>query len=129
MNHTVRAMLAFSAVLLPAFVFGGCPRPSPVPPSPDASDAGNTTPDPGPDEDPEALLDAGAVCPAACARLRRLGCPEGAPAPGGDSCVGTCINARAKHTVDLRPECIAKARTKSEAIKCGTVDCGGVSAP
>ncbi len=105
--------------LLVAVSLAGCPKPSPVPNTPDASDAG---PDPT-DADPDELLDGGApVCVTACARLRRLGCPEGSP-KGGDTCVQTCERAAAKHTVDLKPACVAKAKSQNAVRECGTVTC------
>ncbi len=39
-------------------------------------------------------------CAAACENLRRLGCEEGTPTPGGVSCEGVCRNA-AESGIDL----------------------------
>lgn len=111
----------FSALVVAFTVGVGCLNP-PAPGPPPPPSPPNPT-DPSDDEDPDALLDAGApVCLTACVRLRRLGCPEGSPR-GGDGCVGTCLNSIAKQTVDLKPACIASAKTVTAIRACGTVDC------
>ena len=90
-----------------------------------ASGPGCTTPSPGPDAAPpfdgSIPVDAGVVdglCADACARLRVLGCQEGAPA-----CEGTCTHVRATGLTELHPECLAAAATKADARRCGSVTC------
>ncbi len=78
-------------------------------------------PDAAPPFDGSIPYDAGPVdglCADACARLRVLGCQEGAPA-----CEGTCTHARVTGLTELHPECLATAATKADARRCGSVTC------
>ena len=63
------------------------------------------------------------VCAKACANLRRLDCPEGDAPDGGRSCESVCEQARASHRIDLKPLCLASAKTREAARACGTVAC------
>ncbi len=63
-------------------------------------------------EDPEE--DATSPCGASCANLRRLGCPEGAPSPGGATCYEVCRRA----VVMLDTTCVMRATTRAGLSKC-----------
>jgi hypothetical protein len=65
----------------------------------------------------------GEPCDRACARLRLLGCPEGTPSDGGQSCVTVCQHAQGTHLTELKPECLAGAKTVLEVQACKTVRC------
>lgn len=89
----------------------------PVAPGPDADAS-------APDAATPASMDAGPPtrCVAACANLRRLGCPEGEERDAG-GCGAVCGHAAASRSFDLKPDCLAKAATVDEARACGTVLC------
>jgi hypothetical protein len=55
----------------------------------------------------------------ACANLNALGCPEGAKA----NCAAVMQTAQEAHLTDLRPSCLAAAKTQDEARACGSVTC------
>lgn len=60
-------------------------------------------------------------CASACSRLAMLGCPEGAPALNGQTCVATC-----EKTIKVRPfplQCWADAGDIPEARACGGLRC------
>lgn len=88
----------------------------PPAPAPQASDAGAADADP--------CASTAADCDPACRNLALLGCPEGNPIA---SCVATCAAAQGKVT-DLKPACLARAKTQEEARAVGTVKCLAVPA-
>lgn len=120
-------VLALAAAL--AVAMTGCPSSPPTSPQNDAADVY------APDaqilvEDASLLvLDAGSPdltaspCTKACANLRTLGCPEGAP-DAGESCEVVC-----KHTetgpFNLNPTCLQAAKTVAAVRACKTVTCLG----
>jgi hypothetical protein len=71
---------------------------------------------------PEPLDPSG--CPAACASLRDLGCPEGQPSAAGTSCEDICARTESSGMFDLHPACVAGARSVADARACG-VRCQG----
>ena len=84
-------------ILLAALAIGCTPAPEPEPPPqppPAPVDAGL------PDEQ-------GTPCERACARMQRLGCPEGDPTPMGQPCERWFCDAVKAEIVPLRPECLA----------------------
>jgi hypothetical protein len=96
----------FPFVLLPVLVLGACKCGSrPLPPLP---------PDP-----PGPLADAGfdpsTIYGQACARLRALGCPEGAHA----DCDNVMARADARHLTLVPAACIASAETQANVQACG----------
>jgi hypothetical protein len=68
---------------------------------------------------PPIAMDPPQECVQACVNLRDLGCPEGIHG----NCVSTCERVQTALMADMRPVCLAKARTQDEARACGTVDC------
>ena len=56
-----------------------------------------------------------AQCIGACVTLRRLGCTEGQPSPGGIACERVCENASAM----LPVACVLGASTIEGVRKCG----------
>ena len=56
-----------------------------------------------------------AQCIGACVTLRRLGCDEGQPSPGGIACERVCENASAM----LPIACVLEASTIEGVRKCG----------
>jgi len=90
-----RFFLIIAFVALAAFTLGSnCgvrPQPAPVPPK-DTAD-----------------------CPAACEKLRALGCPEGDPLEDGTTCEEFCKNTQDKGHA-LRPSCV------KDITKCSQVD-------
>ncbi len=60
------------------------------------------------------LEDAASPCGRACKTLRSLGCPEGAPSPGGVSCYRVCLRAGAM----LDPACVAAAANPQGVRAC-----------
>lgn len=111
----------------------GCPKPLPNPEPPDAvvdGGEGGVAVDAAPwapDASPElpATVDGATACPAckgACEALERLGCPEAHP-DGGDGCYAVLSHAQASKKFDLRPYCLAAAKTREELARCGTVRC------
>lgn len=104
-----------------------CP-PAPVPPPDLVPEAGTDSavdaiapsiPDAAPNPAQDALSPPPSACAQACANLNALGCPEGAKLP---DCVDTCLHADGKIT-NLAPACLATAKTKAAARKCGSVRC------
>lgn len=59
------------------------------------------------------------ACQPACEAMKKLGCPEGQAA----SCVDTCKQTQGTGKFDLKPACIASAKTRDELAVCGTVRC------
>lgn len=78
----------------------GCP---PLPPEPPPSD--------------DFMVDA----EAACANLRRLGCPEGQGSVAGVSCAVIVVRASALRSLPLA--CWTNAQTTVEAKACGSLRC------
>lgn len=71
------------------------------------------------------VADAGASndpCTQACANLVAIGRPEGS-SDGGASCVATCQHTQATKVTDLKPSCLAGAKSKADARACGSVAC------
>lgn len=63
-------------------------------------------------------------CEPMCINLGSLDCPEAKAK--GDGCVGTCVHVQETGITDLRPGCVASARTAVEVRKCGPgVHCRG----
>ena len=60
-------------------------------------------------------------CASACAHLRRLKCPEGAPLEDGTSCEAFCQETQGEG-FPLNPGCMAKVRTCSEVSSCSVSD-------
>jgi len=89
------------------------PEPSPPQPSP-YSDAGM----------PDVLVpdDAGphfSQCAIACFNLKQLECPEGVRS----DCVSVCDRVTGARLVNLKLDCLIRAKTKEEARTCKSVDC------
>lgn len=78
----------------------GCPPPAPEPPPSD-----------------DLTVDA----EAACANLRRLGCPEGQGSVAGVSCAVIVVRAAALRSLPLA--CWTSAQTTVEAKSCGSLRC------
>lgn len=78
----------------------GCPPPAPERPSSD-----------------DLMVDA----EAACANLRRIGCPEGQGSVAGVSCAVIVVRATALRSLPLA--CWTKAQTTVEAKSCGSLRC------
>jgi len=56
-------------------------------------------------------------CASFCQHLRALGCPEGAPLPGGASCEKFCVDTQeAGH--DLRIACVLGIQSCAELSRC-----------
>lgn len=73
-----------------------------------AGHCGHCQPGPTPIE-PDGTED----CPAACARLQQLGCPEGDPLPDGTTCAEFCQETQRKgHALD--PTCVKTIQTCEE---------------
>lgn len=79
------------------------------------------TPNP-PDADASVHVDGGDACYAACVTLVNLGCPEGNPSSGA-SCIDVCVHTEQTGVFELKPSCIASARTVDGVKACGTVRC------
>lgn len=99
----------------------GCPKPIPVPPP-------NTDTDAALDSDPDSDFDAIKQddCARACANMRlpSIQCPEADPPKAGEeSCEAVCRHASKSGLTDLKPKCVASARTANEVRACGTVKC------
>ena len=64
-------------------------------------------------------------CARACAtmRLPSIRCPEADPVDAGDSCETVCRHVATTGLTDLKPKCIASAKTVEEVRACGTVRC------
>jgi hypothetical protein len=60
-----------------------------------------------------------AGCTEACANLVVLGCSEGTD----PTCATTCQEAQDSGKLDLRPACLAAAKSVGEVLACGTVVC------
>lgn len=66
-------------------------------------------------------------CASACANLARLRCPEGKGRAGEDSCYVVCKRAvSTRGRIDLKPECVAAAKSVSAVRACETYRCVGV---
>ena len=103
----------------------GCPR---TPETPDAStDAGAPIADaePGQHEPFDAPGSTYRVpaCAAACANLKRQGCPEAERQPGEDTCYVVCRKAQETGKIDFKPQCIADAKSIEAVKACGTYRC------
>jgi hypothetical protein len=91
------------------FLFGilltACPSPSPKP-------------DPTPTPDPSAN-----VYEAACKNIGDLGCSEGKD----DNCVETLQKTQEGGLVDMKPTCLANAKSVGDVQACGSVECVATS--
>jgi hypothetical protein len=117
MKRSMTYVLAMLSAYMATPMLTGCP-PTPVNPTPDA-DA--IAPPPAPEAGPVTIVDAGPVtdvCALACANLRTLGCPEGDPA----TCGGVCSHAQ-QGAFDMKPSCLAGAKTVDAVRQCGSVSC------
>lgn len=74
--------------------------PSNVTPPPDADAAR-----PGPSS----------ACPAACAAMAAVQCPEGA----ASNCVEVCVHATASALTPLKTDCLSAAKSQAEVRACG----------
>jgi hypothetical protein len=108
-------LMGISLLVVAIHALGGCPSPTPVVPTVDATDAS---------QGEDAALDsAGTQCARACANLKKLGCPEADMVTNGDSCVDLCQKAQNTGKFDMKPACVLDAGTKDALLKCGTVRC------
>lgn len=115
--RTILSLLAVALLI-------GCPQLPPKPPVTDGDAAVDS-----------AVLDSASmsdgfdgtykpdVCSKACSKMSELGCPEGMPADAGKSCYTLCMDTQASKKFDLKPECIAVAKSVAEVRGCGTVRC------
>jgi hypothetical protein len=123
-------LVAFACYAAMAVAISGCPATPPTSPQNDAADV--QAPDVvAPVQDAaQSIVDAAnadivnaSPCSKACANLRALGCPEGAP-DAGESCEVVC-----KHTengpFNLKPACLEAAKTVAAVRACKTVTCPG----
>lgn len=125
MSFFARTSLAF------LFLMWGCP-PAPLTPQPDA-DSAVPSPDPfdaapAPPPRPKPLADAlppTTQCGRACAQLAFIGCPEGFPTPGGETCEGVCLKVGAFPGMKLDMACAIGAYSIADARKCRGILCGG----
>lgn len=90
-----------ASVFLLVIALSGCPSSQPKP---------DPTPTPTP---------AGNVYEAACANLGTFNCSEGL----ADNCVETMQKTQEKGLVDLKPSCLANAKSVGEVQACGSVEC------
>lgn len=115
-----------------AVATAGCPSTPPTTPQNDANDV--YAPDVAPTvEDAAApIVDAAIAdtaapvldtCSQACANLRALGCPEGAP-DAGESCEVVCRHTAAG-PFNLNPTCLQAAKNVAAVRACKTVSCPG----
>jgi len=58
-----------------------------------------------------------AYCPAACDKLRVLGCEEGNNLPDGTTCETFCLDTQ-KSGHALRPSCVMDIQTCADIVKC-----------
>lgn len=70
---------------------------------------------------PPFVGDVDEACSNACTNLRRLGCPEGQGAIGGETCERRCIIAMELRSMPLA--CWAKAEDVAFAKGCGSLRC------
>ena len=115
------ATFVLAALALAPACSPSTPQPKPPEATPDAATApiGDAASPSNGDASPPT---AGGDCAAACANLAALGCPEGAP-KSGQSCVEVCNHAQSSHLTDLKPACLAAAKTAADARACKTVKC------
>ena len=57
-------------------------------------------------------------CPAACERLRELGCPEGDPTPEGAPCEAVCREVQASQLGVIDTQCLIAAPSCAAAGEC-----------
>lgn len=125
--------VATTAILLGLSILG-CPRVPQPPVQPDGpTDADAAVSDAGDDswvQDAAGSVDATPVdagrcpaCKAACEALERLGCPEAKPADAGQGCQEVLEHAQTSGKFDLKPYCVAAAKSRADLAKCGTVRC------
>jgi hypothetical protein len=81
---------------------GGCPKPSPNPAYPDASDAA------------AACTAAADVC-AYCAHMRSLGCEEGRPTASGASCETVTANVQRNGFIAMDLACRARVSCQRQS--------------
>ena len=97
---------------------GFAPTPNPDPASADASADAST--EPLDDSDSTSA----SICAAACRNLATYRCPEAVTRPGEDSCVIVCQRAETtRGRIDLKPRCIAAAKSRAAILACGTYRC------
>ena len=64
------------------------------------------------------------TCAAACSNMVRLTCTSARQRPGEDSCYVVCKRAEGTGgRIDLKPACLAAAKTKAAIRACGTYRC------
>jgi len=63
------------------------------------------------------------ACPAACARLRALGCAAGSPTPAGRTCEAWCDATERTGYATMHPACVAVARDCDEADRVSAEGC------
>ena len=71
----------------------------------------NPKPTPHPAQDTD-------MCPAACERLRELGCEEGEPLEDGTSCEAFCVETQESGHA-LNPTCVMQIDSCGEIEACG----------
>lgn len=133
MNTRSRIILAFSLVLFfaaPVVALSGCPKPQPAQDSGDVVVNGDvvtvtvTVDDAGAislvDASDAAKKKGEAACVAACANLRKLGCPAGSE-DAGQGCTSVCIHTVDSKLFNMNAPCLAAAKTVKEARACGTI--------
>jgi hypothetical protein len=96
----------------------GC-RSTPVPISPDGPSPPSYVdiPTPAPTYDGDGGDGLGTLVGGACARLRELGCPEGAPTASGRTCYEHLTTLSA--VADVPAECVRDASTVAVVRACG----------
>ena len=94
--------MSFVLGILIAMTLAGCPnKPTPTP-SPDSGSTPSAT-----------------VYEAACANLITWGCSEGL----ADNCVETLQKTQERGLVDMKPSCLASAKSVGDVQACGSVEC------
>lgn len=92
----MKTVLPWLTLLLLGMILTACPRPVPVPHPPEDTDQ----------------------CPAACERLRELGCEEGSPLEDGTTCEQFCIDTQESGHA-LNPTCVKSINSCEEIESCG----------
>ena len=107
--------------IFPIVMFG-CPS---TPPAPPIEPADVTTATVVEDAAPDVVDIANKAtdfCPAACANLIKLGCPEGLE-DAGQGCTSVCEHTQSSKLFNMKASCLAAAKTKTEVKACGSVTC------
>ena len=85
------------------------PPPEPPTPPPEPAQDGGAEP-----EEPTIEPETGSECERACARMQRLGCPEGDPSPNGQRCRKWFCEASSSGILNMNAACLAKITDCSE---------------